>query len=54
MGVSQMPTTRSPSTVRMASVTMPAGLVKVMVQASGATSAMTRAMSRATGRVRRA
>ena len=49
-----MPTARSPSTVRIASVTIPAGLVKLMTQASGATSAIVRAMSRATGIVRRA
>ncbi len=54
MGVSQIPTTRSPSTRRMASVTIPAGLVKEMVQASGASSRIASAISTATGMVRRA
>src|SRR5699024_1730752 len=54
IGVSQMPTTRSPSTVRIASVTIPAGLVKLMTQAPGAACATVRAMSRATGIVRNA
>ena len=34
-GVSQMPSTRSPSTVCMASVMMPAGLVKFMTYGAG-------------------
>ena len=37
----------------MASVTSPAGLVKLMTQASGASLATRRAMSSATGTVRR-
>ncbi len=53
IGESQMPITRSPSTGRSASVIMPAGLVKLTNQALGATSATTRAISSATGSVRR-
>ncbi len=51
-GESQMPMTRSPRFRDMASVTSPAGLVKLIVQASGASRAMLRARSRATGTVR--
>ncbi len=51
-GESQMPMTRSPRYRDMASVTSPAGLVKLIVQASGASRAMLRARSRATGTVR--
>jgi hypothetical protein len=47
-----MPITRSPRWRAIASVTMPAGLVKLMTQASGATAAIRRAMSTATGTVR--
>ena len=36
IGESQMPITRSPSTRLIASVTMPAGLVKLMTHADGA------------------
>ena len=52
IGVSQMPTTRSPRTLRIASVTMPAGLVKLMTHASGATARTRSAIHRATGTVR--
>ena len=44
-GESQMPITRSPRCGDIASVTMPAGLVKLMTQASGATAAIRRAIS---------
>jgi len=54
IGVSQMPTTRSPSTARIASVTTPAGLVKLMTQASGATARTRSARWRACGSVRSA
>ncbi|CAM5728211.1 hypothetical protein SANTM175S_07884 [Streptomyces antimycoticus] len=47
-----MPITRSPSTRCIASVTMPAGLVKSMTHASGATVAIRSAIRSATGSVR--
>ncbi len=53
-GVSQMPKARSPSTSAMASVIMPAGLVKFMNQARGARTAVRSAMVRITGMVRSA
>ena len=52
IGLSQMPTTRSPSTACIASVIIPAGLVKLMTQASGATAATRAATCTATGTVR--
>ena len=52
-GESQMPTTRG-CTADRASVTMPAGLVKLISQACGATSAMVRANSSETGMLRSA
>ena len=48
-----MPTTRSPSTPCIASVTIPAGFVKLMTHAPGATRATASATSTATGTVRR-
>lgn len=48
-----MPITRPPSSSAMASVTSPAGLVKLMTHASGAVRAILRAIARATGTVRR-
>ncbi len=48
-----MPTTRSPSSRDIASVTMPAGLVKLMTYASGATRRTASAIRMATGTVRR-
>ncbi len=51
-GESQIPMTRSPRCRDMASVTRPAGLVKLMTQARGASRLMRRARSRATGTVR--
>ena len=53
IGVSQMPTTRSPRTLPIASVIMPAGFVKLMTQACGATARTRSAMRIATGTVRR-
>jgi hypothetical protein len=47
-----MPITRSPRNGSIASVTIPAGLVKLMTQADGASAAIRRAMSVATGNVR--
>ena len=47
-----MPTTRSPSRDRIASVTMPAGLVKLMTHASDS-DAITSATRSASGTVRR-
>jgi hypothetical protein len=47
-----MPTTRSPSTRCIASVIIPAGLVKLMTHACGATSATRSATRIATGTVR--
>lgn len=54
IGVSQMPTTRSPRTPRIASVTMPAGFVKLMTQASGATRRIVSASETMSGIVRSA
>ena len=51
-GESQMPITRSPSTRLIASVTMPAGLVKLMTHADGARSCTASAIRNATGIVR--
>ncbi len=48
-----MPITRSPSTRCIASVIMPAGLVKLMTHACGATAAIRSATRSATGTVRR-
>jgi len=52
-GESQIPTTRSPSTRDIASVTIPAGLVKLMTWLSGATRCTVSAMRIASGTVRR-
>ena len=49
-----MPTARSPSTCWTASVTMPAGLVKLISHASGARSAIVSASSTMVGIVRSA
>ena len=49
-----MPTTRSPSTRCIASVTRPAGLVKLMNRASGACRATVSAIAVTAGTVRRA
>lgn len=54
MGESQIPMTRSPSTRDMASVTTPAGFVKLMTQASGACTRIRSARSMTTGSVRSA
>ena len=48
-----MPTTRSPRTDCIASVIIPAGLVKLMTHASGASAATRSATWTATGTVRR-
>ncbi len=48
-----MPTTRVPSTCCIASVIMPAGLVKLMTHAEGASAATRSATWTATGTVRR-
>lgn len=47
-----MPVTREPSTEAIASVTVPAGLVKLMTRAPGASSAIRSAILSATGTVR--